>query len=51
MFDHLLGEDNRYDPYKHMAQIAGLLGPPPKEFMPRSKAISQCFDADGESYL
>ncbi|KAK2731592.1 hypothetical protein FQN55_004555 [Onygenales sp. PD_40] len=42
-----MDEQGHYDPFKHMAQVVALLGPPPKELMLRSETIGQCFDADG----
>ena len=49
MFHHIMDEDGHYDPFRHMAQIVGLLGNPPKEFVSRSETTDQCFDTNGES--
>ncbi|EEQ28042.1 putative non-specific serine/threonine protein kinase [Microsporum canis] len=47
LFNNLLDEQRKYDPFKHMAQIFALLGPPPKEFLLRSETAEQCFDMEG----
>ncbi|KAK2809434.1 hypothetical protein FQN50_003893 [Emmonsiellopsis sp. PD_5] len=47
LFGNIMDEQGHYDPFKHMAQVVALLGPPPKELMLRSETIGQCFDADG----
>nr|KMM69727.1 hypothetical protein CPAG_06041 [Coccidioides posadasii RMSCC 3488] len=48
LFNNLLDEQGNYDPFKHMAQIFALLGPPPKELISRSETTRQCFDIDGD---
>jgi len=47
LFHHLLNKDDIYDPFKHMAQIIGFIGLPPKEFVRRSETAAQCFDTEG----
>ncbi|KAI1913030.1 hypothetical protein LOZ61_003007 [Ophidiomyces ophidiicola] len=47
LFNNVLDEDGEYDPFKHMAQVMALLGPPPKAFLDRSETAYQCFDAGG----
>ncbi|EEP81777.1 predicted protein [Uncinocarpus reesii 1704] len=36
-----------YCPYKHMAKIVSVLGPPPKVFISRSEDTHNCFDSEG----
>lgn len=36
------------DDEQHLAEMVSLLGPPPKEFLERSKKCRQYWDADGE---
>lgn len=43
-----MDEEGNHDPFKHMAQMVGFLGPPPKDFVPRSETTSQCFDPEGK---
>ncbi|KAM5480467.1 putative non-specific serine/threonine protein kinase [Microsporum canis] len=50
LFNGVTDRDGDYDPFAHMAQITGFLGPPPKEFIQRSKTISQVFDANGTRF-
>lgn len=47
LFHHLLNKDGIYDPFKHIAQITGFIGLPPKEFVRRSETAAQCFDTEG----
>ncbi|KAE8352212.1 protein kinase [Aspergillus coremiiformis] len=47
LFNHVLDTSGHYDPFKHMAQVYALLGPPPKEFISRSETTAQCFNANG----
>lgn len=47
LFHHILDEDGDYDPLKHMAQITGFIGLPPKEFIQRSETTAQCFNTEG----
>lgn len=47
LFHHLLNKDGIYDPFKHMAQIVGFIGPPPAEFVRRSETATQCFNTEG----
>ncbi|KAL5359097.1 protein kinase [Aspergillus floccosus] len=45
---HLFGDifDSRgsHDPFKHLALMVALIGPPPTEFVQRSETTDQCFD-------
>ncbi|OJZ91405.1 hypothetical protein ASPFODRAFT_41845 [Aspergillus luchuensis CBS 106.47] len=48
---HLFGDifDPRggQDPFKHLALMVALIGPPPSEFVRRSETTEQCFDPSG----
>ncbi|KAE8133555.1 kinase domain protein [Aspergillus pseudotamarii] len=48
---HLFGGifDSRggHDPFKHLALMVALIGPPPTEFVRRSETTEQCFDSSG----
>ncbi|EAU34393.1 predicted protein [Aspergillus terreus NIH2624] len=48
---HLFGDifDSRggHDPFKHLALMVALIGPPPTEFVQRSETTDQCFDRNG----
>ncbi|KAA8647912.1 serine/threonine-protein kinase [Aspergillus tanneri] len=49
--EHLFGDifDTKggHDPFKHLALMVGLIGPPPSEFVKRSETTEQCFDSTG----
>ncbi|PKY09121.1 kinase domain protein [Aspergillus campestris IBT 28561] len=49
--EHLFGEifDRKggHDPFKHLALMVALIGPPPQEFIRRSETTEQCFDPRG----
>ncbi|KAL2862224.1 putative protein kinase [Aspergillus lucknowensis] len=49
--EHLLGgifdAKRRHDPFKHLALMIALIGPPPTEFVARSETTEQCFDSSG----
>ncbi|KMQ46174.1 hypothetical protein HL42_3229 [Trichophyton rubrum] len=36
-----------WDPFKHLALMVALIGPPPSEFVKRSEATEQCFGPGG----
>ncbi|KAL4767935.1 kinase domain protein [Aspergillus nidulans var. acristatus] len=49
---HLFGDifDPRggHDPFRHLALMVALVGPPPTEFVQRSETTEQCFDSRGD---
>ncbi|KAJ5562376.1 hypothetical protein N7535_003171 [Penicillium sp. DV-2018c] len=49
--DHLFGDifnnNGHYEPFKHLALMVALIGPPPAEFVRRSETTAQCFDQNG----
>ncbi|TQB68065.1 hypothetical protein MPDQ_004055 [Monascus purpureus] len=49
---HLFGDifDPRggHDPFRHLALMVALVGPPPTEFVRRSETTEQCFDSRGD---
>ncbi|KAI9790543.1 MAG: hypothetical protein M1816_005050 [Peltula sp. TS41687] len=48
LFHHIKDKEGKHDPFKHLAQMAGFLGLPPKEFLLRSETTSQCFNSEGK---
>lgn len=48
---HLFGDifdfKDGHDPFKHLALMAALIGPPPTAFVRRSETTEQCFDSSG----
>ncbi|KAF4156645.1 hypothetical protein CNMCM8927_007740 [Aspergillus lentulus] len=49
--EHLFGDifdiKGCHDPFKHLALMVALIGPPPSEFVKRSETTEQCFDPSG----
>ncbi|KKZ61984.1 non-specific serine/threonine protein kinase [[Emmonsia] crescens] len=49
--EHLFGDifdtKSSHDPFKHLALIVALIGPPPSDFVRRSETTDQCFDPNG----
>ena len=49
---HLFGDifDGKggHDPFRHVALMAAVAGPPPGEFVRRSETTGQCFGPDGK---
>ncbi|PYI10620.1 kinase domain protein [Aspergillus sclerotiicarbonarius CBS 121057] len=49
---HLFGDifDSRggHDPFRHLAIMVALVGPPPSEFVRRSETAEQCFGSSGD---
>ncbi|POR33360.1 Serine/threonine-protein kinase SRPK [Tolypocladium paradoxum] len=49
--EHLFGDifdaKGGHDPFKHLALMVALIGPPPSEFVKRSETTQQCFDPSG----
>ncbi|KAI2794585.1 hypothetical protein POX_a01184 [Penicillium oxalicum] len=48
---HLFGDifdiNGNHDPFKHLALMVALIGPPPVDFVQRSETTRQCFDHNG----
>ena len=42
-------EDGEYKSQKHLAEIVGYIGPPPKGLLERAELGSETFDKDGTS--
>ena len=40
--------DMYYSPMLHLAEIVGVLGPPPPALLEKSAVSGECFDKDGE---
>lgn len=47
LFHDIFDDDGHYDPYKHLALMVSLIGPPPSEFVKQSETASKCFDESG----
>ncbi|EEH11538.1 protein kinase [Histoplasma capsulatum G186AR] len=49
--EHLFGDifdtKGSHDPFKHLARMVALIGPPPSGFVNRSETTYQCFDSNG----
>lgn len=48
LFRHIFDEAGGHDPFKHLALMVALIGPPSKEFVKRSETTEQCFNSDGK---
>lgn len=48
LFDKIFHAWGEYDPFKHLAPMVALLGPPPSEFVSRSETTEQRFGPDGK---
>jgi hypothetical protein len=50
--EHLFGDifdaKGGHEPFKHLALMVALIGPPPSEFAKRSETTEQCFDHGGK---
>ena len=51
LFSDIFDESGCHDPFRHMAQIASYIGPPPLQFVQRSETTMQCFSPDGKLFL
>ncbi|PYI35750.1 protein kinase [Aspergillus indologenus CBS 114.80] len=47
LFDDIFDAKGGHDPFKHLARMVALIGPPPEEFTRRSETTEQCFDPSG----
>ena len=47
MFGDIFDSKGVHDPFKHLALMVALIGPPPGEFVRRSETTEQCFDRSG----
>ncbi|KAL3474256.1 kinase domain protein [Aspergillus californicus] len=47
LFGDIFDTKGSHDPFKHLALIVALIGPPPEEFVRRSETTEQCFDLNG----
>ncbi|CAG8029671.1 unnamed protein product [Penicillium salamii] len=44
LFGDIFDDNGNYEPYKHLALMVALIGPPPADFVRRSETTGQCFD-------
>ncbi|KAJ5706945.1 hypothetical protein N7488_006746 [Penicillium malachiteum] len=47
LFADVFDDNENHDPFKHLALMIALIGPPPVEFINRSETTEQCFDHNG----
>ncbi|KAJ5399843.1 hypothetical protein N7465_010332 [Penicillium sp. CMV-2018d] len=47
LFGDIFDNNGNYEPYKHLALMVALIGPPPADFVRRSETTGQCFDHNG----
>ncbi|KAJ5362341.1 hypothetical protein N7541_003185 [Penicillium brevicompactum] len=47
LFDDIFDKNGNYEPFKHLALMVALVGPPPANFVKRSETTGQCFDHHG----
>ncbi|OQE02810.1 hypothetical protein PENVUL_c038G01502 [Penicillium vulpinum] len=47
LFGNIFDENGNHDPFKHLALMVALIGPPPADFVQRSETTGQCFDRNG----
>ncbi|BAE58832.1 unnamed protein product [Aspergillus oryzae RIB40] len=47
LFGDIFDSKDGHDPFKHLALMVALIGPPPTEFVRRSETTEQCFDSSG----
>ncbi|KAI9687374.1 MAG: hypothetical protein M1822_002417 [Bathelium mastoideum] len=48
LFDDVFNGKGHHDPFRHLALIYSLIGPPPSKFVERSETTEQCFDSNGK---
>ncbi|PLB37392.1 putative protein kinase [Aspergillus candidus] len=47
LFEDIFDRKGGHDPFKHLALMVALIGPPLQEFVRRSETTEQCFDRSG----
>ena len=50
LFADIFDAKGGHEPFKHLALMVALVGPPPNEFVQRSETTEQCFEPDGQRY-
>ena len=48
LFGNIFNDNGSHDPFKHLALMVALVGPPPRDFVQRSETTGQCFDRNGK---
>lgn len=48
LFGTIFDKNGNHDPFKHLALMVALIGPPPADFVQRSDTTQQCFDYNGK---
>ncbi|PYH94143.1 kinase domain protein [Aspergillus ellipticus CBS 707.79] len=47
LFGNIFDNNGGHDPFKHLALMVALIGPPPADYVRRSETTEQCFNIDG----
>ncbi|OOQ90876.1 protein kinase domain protein [Penicillium brasilianum] len=47
LFEDIFDSNGNHDPFKHLALMVALIGPPPVDFVQGSETTGQCFDHNG----
>ncbi|CAG8373022.1 unnamed protein product [Penicillium salamii] len=50
LFGDIFDSNGNHDPFKHLALMVALIGPPPAEFVRRSETTEQCFDRNAHEH-
>lgn len=48
LFGDIFDSNGNHHPFKHLALMVALIGPPPADFVKRSETTGQCFDHNGK---
>ncbi|KAE8149113.1 kinase-like protein [Aspergillus avenaceus] len=48
LFGDIFDSGGGHDPFRHLALMVALVGPPPTEFVRHSETTEQCFDSSGD---
>ncbi|PYI17831.1 protein kinase [Aspergillus violaceofuscus CBS 115571] len=51
LFGDIFDDNGNHDPFKHLALMVALIGPPPIEFVQRSETTGQCFDHNVDFFV
>lgn len=50
LFGDIFDQNGNHDPFKHLALMVALIGPPQADFVQRSETTGQCFDYNGKRH-
>ena len=51
LFADIFDNEGGHDPFRHLARMVALIGPPPGDFVGRSETTEQCFDPSGNGHI